>query len=69
MPMKHPELLKGALFEKALVGKSRTILLQMSFKGDKTKYNKLLDELTKSDDLSNIPKKERVKFNFFEDVS
>ena len=70
MPMKHPELLKGALMaEKALV-KSRTILLQdVIFKGDKTKYNKLLDEFTKSDDLSNIPKKERVKFNSFEDAS
>ena len=71
MPMKHPELLKGALMaEKALVGKSRTILLQdAAFKGDKTKYNKLLDEFTKADDLSNIPKKERVKFNSFEDAS
>ena len=71
MPMKHPKLLEGALLaEKALVGKSRTILLQnAAAKGDKTKYNKLLDEFTKSDDLSNIPKNERVKFNSFENAS
>jgi hypothetical protein len=71
MPMKHPKLLEGALLaEKALVGKSRTILLQnAAFKGDKTKYNKLIDEFNKTDDLGNIPQNERVKFNSFEEAS
>lgn len=71
MPMKHPKLLEGALLaEKALVGKSRTLLLQnAAFKGDKTLYNKLLEKFSKADELSNIPKNERVKFNSFEEAS
>lgn len=68
MPMKHPKLLENALMaEKALVGKARAIRLQdAAAKGDASKYQKLLDEFKKTDDASNIPVNERIKYQTFD---
>ena len=71
MPMKHPKLLENALMaEKALVGKARAIRLQDAASAkDATKYQKLLDEFKKTDDLAKVPDNERIKYQTFDIAS